>query len=388
MKKVILRGPVLSQSGYGVHARILARWLISRSDVDLKVIVTPWGNTPWLIDSHCHDGFIGEIMKRTSNDTNNADVSVQIQLPNEFTPGLARFNVGVTAGVETDRCNPKWIDAINKMDLIIVPSEFVRNTFKSSGNVTVPIEVIPESFIDACTLPDSDLPTLPSFSTPFNFLVFGQVTGDNPYNDRKNTFFTLKWLTEAFKDDPDVGIVIKTNSGRNSAQDRQATIALMQRVATESRGADGRGPKIHLLHGDMSDRDVAALYRHPQIKALVSATRGEGFGLPTLEGATSGLPVIATNWSGHLDFLNSGKFINLQYTLKTVHHSRLDNNIFVEGARWAEPDEVDFKRKVTKFRHNSVVPRQWATDLSNKLKATHSFAALSPRYDLLFEGIL
>jgi glycosyltransferase involved in cell wall biosynthesis len=213
------------------------------------------------------------------------------------------------------------------------------------------------------------------------------LTGNNPHNDRKNTFFTLKWLCEVFKDDPEVGIVIKTNAGRNTKIDRDIVKNVLTNVVTESRRGSPY-PKVHLLHGDMNDDEVAALYKHHQIKALVALTRGEGFGLPILEAATSALPVIATGWSGHLDFLKQGKFINVYYQLGEVHPSRVDDTIFMKGTKWANPDEADFKKKIAKFRQNSTTPKEWAIDLSSKLLKSHSHEAISALYDVAFKDIL
>ena len=186
-------------------------------------------------------------------------------------------------------------------------------------------------------------------------------------------------MCELFKDDPDVGIVIKTNSGRLTKIDRQVTTDTLKKLLSEVRS--GPYPKVYLLHGDMSDQEVASLYRDPKIKALVSLTRGEGFGLPTLEAAASGLPVIATNWSGHLDFMNLGKFIPVNYAKERIHESLVNDNIFCELASWANPIEDDAKNKILKFRKKSQIPKQWALELKNKLKKTHSYDSIAKLYD-------
>jgi len=378
MKTVVLRGPVLTQSGYGVHARQVTRWLLSRKDLDVKFVAMPWGDTPWLLNRDMHGGLVGQVMDRSVTPDHKADVTVQLQLPNEWDPSMAPVNIGITAGVETDRCNPEWVVACNKMTAVVVPSQHARTCLTNTGTVSVPLHVVPEAYADAVA--QDDLPQLPTFSTPFNFLIFGQLTGNNPENDRKNTFYTIKWLCEAFKDDPDVGIVIKTNVGRNSKIDRLVTRNMLTGVANEARrGASG--PKIHLLHGDMDDREVAALYRHPQVKALVALTRGEGYGLPILEAAASGLPVIATNWSGHLDFLKHGKFISIYYRLGDVHPSRIDGKIFVPGSRWAHPSEEDFKQRVIKFRNSNTVPREWGVAMRRALLPKYGIDSISSMYD-------
>lgn len=386
MKTVVLRGPTLTQSGYGVHARQIARWLLSRKDLDARFFVLPWGDTSWLLDPTAHDGLVGEVMRRTVGPDFKADASVQLQLPNEWDASCAPVNVGVTAGVETDRCHPDWVAACNRMSAVVVPSQHAKTCITNTGNVSVPLYVVPEAYADAvgCDLASVDLP---SFSTSFNFLIFGQLTGNNPENDRKNTFYTIKWLCEAFKDDPDVGIIVKTNVGRNSRIDRAVTKNLLTSATTEARrGAPG--PKVYLLHGEMSDDEVAALYRHPQVKALVSLTRGEGYGLPTLEAAASGLPVIATNWSGHLDFLKHGKFISVYYQLSDVHPSRIDGRIFVKGSRWAHPSEEDFKKRALKFRLNPTTPQQWASELRGVLLRRYDIASVMTMYDQALEGLI
>jgi glycosyltransferase involved in cell wall biosynthesis len=220
----------------------------------------------------------------------------------------------------------------------------------------------------------------------FNFLTVGQITGHVPENDRKNTFYLIKWFCEAFKDDKSTGLVLKTNSGRNTKIDKNLTRQLLTRLLEEVR--PGKYPKVHLLHGNMSEEEMSSLYQHPKIKAFVTVTRGEGFGLPILESCASGLPVIATNWSAHLDFLKKGKFIPIEYDLSEIHSSRVDNNIFMKGFRWAEPKEDDFKSKIRKFRKSSQIPKQWAEDLKTKIKKEYSQEAVSCAYDKVFGEII
>lgn len=386
MKTVVLRGPSLTQSGYGVHTRQVARWLLSRPDFDVKFMTLPWGDTPWFLDTSAQDGLIGEIMKRTVKPDFKADISFQLQLPNEWDTSIAPINIGITASVETDRANPEWVACCNKMTAVVVPSQHAKASLTNTGNVTRPLLVIPEAYSDAINPKQVDLksalpaPELPQFSTPFNFLIFGQLTGNNPENDRKNIFYTIKWLCEAFKDNKDVGIIIKTNVGKNTRIDRNMTKGLIGGITNESR----RGstfPRVHLLHGDMNDAEVAALYRHPQVKALVSLTRGEGYGLPILEAAASGLPIIATGWSGHTDFLKHGKYISIYYQLAEVHPSRIDNRIFVKGARWAVPSEDDFKKRAQKFYQSHTTPKEWAKELQSVIIDKYSLSSISKMYD-------
>lgn len=378
MKKVVFRGPILTQSGYGVHGRQIAKWLLSKKDVDVKFILTPWGDTPWILDKSRYDGLVEKIMERTTGPDYKADISFQLQLPNEWDPQLSPINVGITAAVETDLANSEWVSACNKMSCIVLPSNHALKSLQNAGNLTVPAHIIPESFNEEITKEASQI-DLDFIKTSFNFLLFGQLTGNNPYNDRKNLLFTIKWMCEAFEKDDDVGLIIKTNAGRNTKIDRNIVLKNLDALAKEVRKSIN--PKIYLLHGELSDSEVASLYKHPKLKALVSLTRGEGFGLPILEAAAAGLPVIATGWSGHMDFMKHTKFISVESKLSQIHPSRVDNQIFVQNSKWAEPLESDFKKKILKFKSSSSTPKEWAIEGSKKIVDLYNHAEISKLYD-------
>ena len=148
MKTVILRAPLLSCSGYGTHSRQVYRWLKSKN-VNVVTQVVPWGITSWMINPDSSNGLIGQIMKDSKDFKGHADLSIQVQLPNEWNTGLAKRNVGISAYVETDQCNPQWISKTNMMDMVVVPSEHVKQCILNTSPVKTPVHVIPESFYDA-----------------------------------------------------------------------------------------------------------------------------------------------------------------------------------------------------------------------------------------------
>ena len=386
MKRVLVRGPLLSISGYGTHTRQVFRWLESKPNVQVSAQILPWGRTPWLINPELEDGLVGKIMEASAPSQPPFDASFQVQLPNEWDPSLARYNVGISAFVETDKCNPAWLDACNRMQHVVVPSSFIKTTISNTGSVIPSISVIPESYYDCLSkkTPNTDMDL--NLTTDFNLLIFGQITGNNPWSDRKNTFFAIKWLCEEFADDPNVGIILKSNFGSNTTLDRKVTINNMTSLLNEVR--KGEYPKFYLLHGRLTPEEMHCVYKNPKIKGMVSATRGEGFGLPFLEAAVSDLPILATDWSGHLDFLNKGKFIKFNYDLKEVHESKIDNHIFIKDTKWAEVREDDFKSKVRKFREKSDKPKQWAVELGENLRNSHSQSAISDIYEEVFGTIL
>ena len=386
MLNVVLRAPLLSVSGYGVHCRQIYKWLSRRSEFNITSQVVQWGNTSWMINPELEDGLVGEIISSSKNiHSNQFDISFQVQLPDEWDPKLAKKNIGVSAVVETDRCNPEWIAAMNNMDAVIVPSEHVKKIILNTGNITTQLFVVPEWYfeqIDNDEICEIDL----KLNTSFNFLTIAQFTGHDAYTDRKNLYFTVKWFCEAFAGDPDVGLIIKTNHGRGTKIDRRITKNKIRQLIGEVR--KGSYPRIHLIHGNLSASEIAGLYRHKNVKCLLSLTRGEGFGLPLLEAAASQLPVIVTNWSAHLDFLGMGKFIPINYSLIDIPQSKIDNRIFVPGMKWAEPDEKDFKKKILKLRNKYNMPKQWAIDLSHLVKSKFSSTAIMSNYDDVLNKII
>ena len=383
-KSVLLRAPLLTLSGYGIHSRQVFKWLETRNDIfDISVEILNWGMTTWIIDREYDDGVIGRIMDKSGKPGKKYDMTFQVQLPDEWDTSLGNINIGISAIVETDRCNDKWIEKINQMDAVIVPSYHCKKTIMRSGVVNTKVFVIPEWYNENITEESEYQDMNIDISTNFNFLSVGVMTANNPVDDRKNLFNTIKWFCETFKDDKDVGLILKTNYGKSTKIDYHITKDILRKLLGEVR--QGEYPKIHMIHGMMKQSEMANLYKHPSVKCFISLTRGEGYGLPIIESAASGIPIIATNWSGHLDFLNEGKFIPIDYTMKEISNTRVDNRIFLEGFKWADPDEIDFKRKIRKFREKSTIPKEWANDMSKNIISKYSMTAIIKKYNKFLE---
>jgi glycosyltransferase involved in cell wall biosynthesis len=363
-KRVVLRAPLLSVSGYGEHSRQIFQWLVSREDVDLSVHTLNWGNTTWYIDSKRESGLIGEIMKRSTDKTKDFDYSFQVQLPDEWDTSLAANNVGITAGVETTTCYAQWTDRIKTMNCVIVPSEFTKKTFVDTDSATEEkIFVVPESLsID----PDGQYDDiLGDVKTPNNILLVSQLTAVERSQDRKCIIDTIESLLRCIKDRPDWGIIIKTNMGRGTEKDFLETKSVLSQI----KGAKGR---VHLVHGILSSEEMLGIYKSSKIRLFASLTRGEGFGLPMLEAAACDIPIIATGWSAHDEFLSLGKYGKVAHSLIPIPEGKVDNRIFKMASMWAQPDKIDFEKKVNKFISSQEVPRQWARDLGSKIREKYT----------------
>jgi|TARA_R110000824_G_scaffold62352_2_gene165140 glycosyltransferase involved in cell wall biosynthesis len=388
-KKVLLRAPLLTNSGYGVHSRQLFTWLHGRPDVELVVECLQWGRTAWMIDQELENGLVGKIMGCSKEfDKSNIDISFQVQLPDEWDTTLGKINIGVTALVETDRCSRKWVEQCNKMDHVVVPSKFTKNVLRRSGAVIKPVTVIPEWYNPhlinksqvSKTLNDSRYDII---KEPFNILMIGTLTSQVKEDDRKNLVNTIKWVSEEFKNNEDVAILLKTNFGKGTTLDKKLCKEYLSKLKS-SLGLSAF-PKIKLIHGNMTSQEIAALYSHSKVKLYVSATRGEGYGLPLIEAAVTGLPIVATGWSGHLQFLNREKFGFVDYTMTEISESRVDGRIFEKGFKWAEPLEDSFKKEIRKVYDDYKTAKLKARDMMKDIRIEFSSASIKTQYDELFE---
>lgn len=375
MKKVLLRGPLLTASGYGEHARQFFRWLETRDDIDLKVQCLNWGVTTWYVNPDIEEGLIGRIMKKTdfNIEKENFDISFQVQLPDEWDSSLAKYNVGISAFMETNRSAYEWFLSCNKMDEVIAPSRHSLDSILIYGNTNSKSHVVNEPYNPLILKQDFSFNI--DFKTDFNFLMVSQLTDTTPERDRKNIIKTIESFCETFEGDKNVGLVIKTNLGRSTTKDRNITKKVLKSIIDKTR--KGSFPRVYMIHGLLSPSEMSVLYNHNKIKGLISMTRGEGYGLPLLEASVIGLPVIATNWSGHLDFLKT--FTRVDYNLKKIPESKVDKRIFQSGMMWAEPDMDDFKVKIKDFKDNYKNKKQEAKKLSKINRGEFSQSAFNRR---------
>ena len=132
-KKIFVRGPVLSQSGYGEQSRFALRALRSREDLfDIYIQPIPWGKTGWVWENSEFRQWMDERINQTAmlaqQKMLQPDISLQITIPNEFQK-LCPVNIGYTAGIETTKVSPEWINKTNEIDKVLVVSNHAKNTF-------------------------------------------------------------------------------------------------------------------------------------------------------------------------------------------------------------------------------------------------------------------
>ena len=377
---LLVTAPVATRSGYGAHARDIVRSLVELDKYDVKVWNVRWGNTPMnaINDMEPRDKIIIDRLLQTPQLPQQPDIHMHIVVPNEFSP-IGKYNIGVTAGLECTACPPEWIQGMNKMNLNIVPSTFVKNTMTSisfdiqdektkqlKGQLRLdkPIEVLfegadSETYKKTNKLSKSIVEEMKNVKESFNFLYVGHWLQGKLGEDRKDTGMLVKVFLETFKNQKNKpGLILKTSGASFSVLDRED---ILKKIDNIKKTVKGDLPNIYLLHGDLTDDEVNDLYNHPKVKAHVNITHGEGFGRPLLEASISGKPVIASSWSGHLDFLNSKQSVLVSGQMVDVPKSSFPENMRIEGAQWftADYQQVssymkDVFKNYRKYSNNSM----------------------------------
>jgi hypothetical protein len=385
MKKVLIRGPLLCNCGYGIHSRQVYKWLLSRQDIKIYTQLISWGNNPWILDTSRDliKSIVENSITKSESIVITFDETYQVQLPTEWSK-ISDFDVGITAGVESNICNVKIISQLNKMKKVVVPSNFSRDCFintakKSNLELTTDIVVVPESFDNITNDNQDDMIHYNiEFKTDNNYLVFGQMNSLNENNDRKNTFKTVKTLLETFRDDENVGIVLKTNAGNNSSLSRKVckesieTFFKINKVDKVNRKC-----KFYLIVDNLNTLQLRGLYTHEKIDALVSGTRAEGFGLVHLEAAMNYLPIISTGWSGYNDFLGNS-YLKVAFDLKACSNNSHD--IFSKDSKWAEFRRESMIKKLATFNDKKSMFKQQSIELSNIIKQNYNINKIIEEY--------
>jgi len=396
---LLFQGPVRSRSGYGDHTRDLLISLIAMDKYDIQIAATRWGDCAETgLDTNNPDHIaLNTRILQTNNLKTQPDIYINCSVPNEFQP-VGKFNIGITAGIETTACDAVWLEGCNRMDLIIVPSEHSKNIFTSTtydkmskegkvvGSLKLekPIEVLFEGldldvYRQTDNIPETVNDSLDSIEEDFNFLYVGHWLSGKLGHDRKDTGMLIKSFCEAFQGrEEQPALILKTSSATFSILDRNQ---ILTRIESIKKDVGDDCPNIYLIHGDLTAAEVNGLYNHPKVKAHVSFTKGEGFGRPLLEATVSEKPVIASGWSGQVDFLHPDFSTLLPGQLQPVHRSAQWKGVINDGTQWFYVD-YNIAKKVLRDVYTSY---DTYTPLAKKQAAysieTFSMASMNKKFE-------
>ena len=352
----VIYAPIDTLSGYGSRSRDTVKSIIElkKEEWDIKIIPCNWGNTPnGFIDENPEWQFLTPYLINGQL-TSQPDIFIWITVPNEFQK-VGKYNIGITAGLETTIVPGDWIEGVNRMDLVLVSSEHSKKAFLDSKfqrvndqtkqvegtiEVTTLIEILFEGidtdiykYLDK---PNKEIGALNTIPEDFAYLFCGTWLPGDLGEDRKNVGLLIKAFFETFKNKKNApALILKTSIIGPSYMDRDEVLKRIKMIRSTVNSTDL--PNVYLLHGEFTDAEINEIYNHPKVKAMVSLTKGEGFGRPLLEFTQSKKPLITTNWSGHVDFLNTGFTTLIPGTLTNVHPSAA-NHMLLKESQWFSPD--------------------------------------------------
>ena len=369
----VISCPIDTYSGYGARSRDLVKAIIETNKYDVKILPQRWGNTSWgFIEDHLEWNFLKEFILTTPQLPTQPEIWAQITIPNEFQP-VGKYNIGITAGMETTAVKGEWIEGCNRMNLVITSSDFAKKTFElmdyeiknqqgqTQGRLklTTPIEVLFEGAnTNIYKVLDTPCSLDIQIKEDFAYLFVGHWMQGEFGEDRKNVGLLIKAFYETFKNkSKKPALILKASGGVSSYMDRDELLKKIE-IIKKTVVANSL-PNIYLLHGEFTDEEMNELYNHSKVKAMVSLTKGEGFGRPLLEFSLVKKPIMTTNWSAHTEFLSSEFTTLMNGELKNLHPSVL-NDWFVKEAQWfnVNPMEVnhylkDIFENYKKYQNNA-----------------------------------
>jgi len=351
---VIVSCPIDTYSGYGARSRDFVKGLVDIDKYDVKILPQRWGNTrTGYLEDHGDTTLQPLIINKIEI---KPDIWIQCTVPNEFQP-VGTFNIGLTAGIETTLCDPSWIQGCNRMDLILCSSQHSKKVFLDSkydqkdnntgqliGKLELekPVEVLFEGGdLDKYKQEKSTF-DLSSIKESFCFLFVGHWLQGALGEDRKNVGYMIKSFLETFKNKKNSpALILKTSKGTSSILDQSF---ILKRIDEIRKTVKGKLPNIYLVHGDLSDKEINSLYNNDKVKAMVSLTKGEGFGRPLLEFSFVNKPIICSAWSGQVDFLDPNFSILIGGEVKQIHQSAVVKNVLIPESLWFQPDDAQVGR--------------------------------------------
>lgn len=403
----VIRAPCATRSGYGDMSRDIIRHVIEYDKFDVMIHSVNWGETPMNAldennpkDKMILDRFIREPLNR------QPDLFISITVPNEFEK-IGKYNIGITAGIETTAAAAPWIEGCNRMDVVFTISEHSKRVLESSKwgyqphpnapqqvlTLQKPIEVL-HNCIDTNVFGkkapvDSEFSkVVDTIPEEFCYLFVGHWLRGDFGEDRKNVGVLVRLFYETFKqvkDKPRPALILKTSHAGFSILDREELLTKINQIKGTVQLEDGQEfPNVYIMHGELTEKEMNTLYNHPKVKVHVSFTKGEGFGRPLLEASISGKPVIASGWSGHLDFLDKDNALLVGGELKNVHPSAAWENVILTEAQWfaVDPQQAVNSYAASFFEYSKF--RQGAYDLALKNKKLFSYETIRKQtFDLL-----
>jgi glycosyltransferase involved in cell wall biosynthesis len=331
---VTVVGYVQAESGVGESARATLRALAT-TDVPHSLVDFRVGNVSRM--GEAVDGALASGRQHAISLFHiNAD---QLPVARTFLgeePFTDTYRIGFWAW-ELENFPAEWHAAFGHVDEVWVPSTFCQRAIAAAS--PVPVIVMPH----AVEVPAKVAPDRARFGLRDDSVAFLAMADMMSIAGRKNPFAAVQAFQSAFGDgDADVELVVKI---ANPERDTDA-YARLQALAAGN-------PRIRLLGGSLDRPALSALI--DSVDCFVSLHRSEGFGLVIAEAMARGKVVVATGWSGNMDFMTAHNSLPVDYRLVTLE---ADAGPYRRGERWAEPSHDDAVAKLRRVAADPALRRR------------------------------
>lgn len=361
---LLWHGPLLDPSGYADEAR---QFVLGLAEAGEEFALAParWGEEEAGVSPELQE----LVNCRSVPLETPCELFVSHTLPALQAPSpQARINIARTM-FETDRLPDEWVARLNRMDRVWVPTEFNRETFLRSGVEAERLAVVPAALEAEPFLHPGEPWPLPG-AERFRFLsVFDWTL-------HKGWDVLLEAFAQEFGDDPEVGLVVKTwsTNGYSFAAIREQADALLQERLGRSLA---EFPNIHLWQEHLPVADLPRLYA--AVNAFVLPTRGEGWCRPLMEAMATGLPTVATAWSGLTAFHDAEVGYLLPYRLMPVSAAGARELPIYQGHCWAEPDLPALRRLLRRIVAQPEEAQARGRAAQARIRERYSRAAVTQR---------
>jgi len=393
----VISCPIDTYSGYGARSRDIVKAIIELDKYDVKVLPQRWGATPkGFIKDNPEWSFLTPHLLNNPQLPTQPEIWMQITVPNEFQP-IGKYNIGCTAGIETTIAPAEWVEGCSRMNLILGSSKHTIDVLKNSKfekrdqQTNQPVGIIEWKGDSEVIFEGADVETykvakskfdLSSIEEDFAYLFVGHWMQGALGEDRKNVGLLVKAFFETFKNKKkQPALILKTSQVGSSYMDRDEILKKIKAIKESCKSKNL--PNVYLLHGEFTNEEMNEIYNHPKVKAMINLTKGEGFGRPLLEFSLVNKPIITTNWSGHIDYLNPEFTTLLPGTLTNVHPSAA-NNMLMQEAQWFSVDHGHVGHYLKDVFENYKGYADNAKRQGFQSRSKFSFEAMKEKLDTVF----
>lgn len=373
-RRILVRGPALTNSDYGTYCREVLRSLRSNKENDVYLLNIGWQNSGWISTDDEERAWIDDSIRKTASSIQSGDtnfpISIQVQTPLEW-KRLAKYNIGITLGTETEKNPDTWSEPSMQMDHIVVPSSHAKQAFGETISENITVVGIP------ATIQKSRSKSQVKLSEKFNFLV------DTKWNPGSNLEQVISSFVQEFENE-EVGLLLKTNVVNGSVIDRHHVAEHLDSILSVI--SPERKCSVYLLHGNMEEKEINSLYLNKAVGAYISAQHSAKYNFATHRAASLAVPIIAPHW-GSTEEYPVNFLTTVEYEMSKLEERHVQNADQVDE-KWCSPNTGSLRSRMREVYNNVAKYKKQSKSLQSHIKENFTEQTVNMGYNNIIENIL